>query len=451
MRVCLYDRDHIMSRIISFVLLLCFLLGSVVFVTSSNGNIDEQGDKSQRSLPMNHRVKIVPDRSGPPKKAIPEVATTKAVAGVGVQPPPQVAAAKTPVINFENKPFFINKPAATIIKTANVGDNTTYPLCEPLIHNRKEGYKLQTLKNYRNEMAPLIFWHVQKAGGTSFCRMARSFYVTSGRRIRVDNQNCNSDYYKIVTQNISMWNSTLQPMGYRFFSFEPSDADFIRFPARYHTDPATLTLLNSTYGGVNHENAWSKMVHAIALRHPLDLSLSAFNYKFPEMNNSITGSCRDHNLSMDDCMQECFKVMENPTPYALFTNHSIFSVNQIHRIRSEVLGNYTIAHLSLTNNLAGAKQILSKFSLIVDLTYNSMATTLITCTLGWFTVQKTLRSGANEKFPTVDIIDTLSLKTYLQLQTYLKYEILLYNHAMHLSQAHYDVAVREVLFPHQRI
>jgi hypothetical protein len=188
------------------------------------------------------------------------------------------------------------------------------------------------------------------------------------------------------------------------------------------------------------------MVHAIALRHPLDLSLSAFNYKFPEMNNSIAGSCRDHQISMNECMEECFKVMENPTHYSVFKNHSIFSTSQIHRIRSEVLGNYTIAHLSVHNSLTEAKQIMGKFSLIVDLTQNSVATALITCTLGWFSIQTTLRSGANEKFPTVEIVGSLSLKTYFRLQSYLKYEIMLYNHAMHLSSLHYDTAVREILF-----
>lgn len=229
-----------------------------------------------------------------------------------------------------------------------------YKFCHALLHSNHP-YKTENLKQYRDESnSPLLFWHVQKAGGSSFCRMARTFYTTTKRRIKMDNMNCNSDKYKEIVKNIDTWNQTYRPQGYRMFSVEPSDAEMHTFPMKYHLSPATLTLLNSSYDSKANYDAWHKIVHVIALRNPVELSLSAFNYQFPGEEISITSTCRDRHLSMDSCMQECFKIAENLTITGIAPNkHPFFNAAQIKRIRSEVLGNYTINHLSLINSLTG--------------------------------------------------------------------------------------------------
>ena len=64
----------------------------------------------------------------------------------------------------------------------------------------------------------------------------------------------------------------------------------------------------------------------------------------------------------------------------------LFSVWQEHRIRYQILGNYSINHLSLNNDIDTAKTIMRKFTLIVDLSLgegSEVAANAISCTLGW--------------------------------------------------------------------
>ena len=157
--------------------------------------------------------------------------------------------------------------------TSNVSDSARqhFGRCSPFAPSSA---KAQTLKKYYNNFsAPIYFWHIQKAGGTSFCQMMRNTYhKVYGYTDAMRASNCNNEKFntKLVT-DFSSWPAARQ-QGYYYVATEPSLDEWIMedegiwnpasFPFGYHDSPPAQVFLNSSYGA-KRDNAWDNMVHVM--------------------------------------------------------------------------------------------------------------------------------------------------------------------------------------------
>lgn len=320
------------------------------------------------------------------------------------------------LLHFRCLSFIFFLLTALVVSKVHVPDNY---LCGPLHPNLE---KRSTLDRFRNNTAPLYFWHLQKSAGSAFCYMMRQEYRIYEKYIINEGPDCNCHRFgKDIVLDFRTWMETYHPKGYLYVAMEPSNSDFNTYPLKYHRDPVTQILLNESYGA-QRDKAWTDMLHVLVIRHPLDMAISAFNYKFPGTNQSIKGTCTTNKLSADDCLRECFRIYENPN----ITSHRFFNGQQLNRIRTEILGNYTINTFTLTNSLADAKTLLRKFHLIVDLSLSSITVSLLTCVLGWDSVKHTVLDNVNIEHPTSGLFDGFRSDTLKQMKTYLQYEIKLY-------------------------
>lgn len=287
-------------------------------------------------------------------------------------------------------------------------------LCDPLLPTKR---KIAALQNFYNKSAPLFFWHIQKSGGSSFCSMMRNEYTEE--HIRFQSPDCNyRTFERDIVTNFSTWGK-YRAEGYLFVGDEPSNSDY-GFPKKYHRDLETQILLNPALGE-RHSAAWDNMVHVVVIREPIEMAISAFNYNFPGMDQSIRETCNANDLSPDACMHEMFRIKDD----ASIQKHEFFNTMGLNRIRNEILGNYTINTFSLNNDIEEAKRLLRKFHLIIDLSLSSLSASLLQCVLGWG-VTHTVRRNTNEAHPSSDIFDELERETIEILANYLFHERLLY-------------------------
>jgi hypothetical protein len=108
-------------------------------------------------------------------------------------------------------------------------DNIITNKCQPLLTNER---KEKTLSNFRlNGSSPLLFWHVHKSGGTSFCDMAKNEYNINNKiQLKSSSVNCNGPWEKLLS-NINngiynIWNNNLYKEGYRMIAMEPGTFNF---------------------------------------------------------------------------------------------------------------------------------------------------------------------------------------------------------------------------------
>ena len=216
---------------------------------------------------------------------------------------------------------------------------SSYDLCSPLISTPD---KIKTLNLFRNNEAPLIFWHLQKSGGSAYCYMMRKEYRVNKEAINTKSPDCNDAKFSVdIILNFTTWEKMYKPKGYLFVALETSNSDYKTFPIKYHKSPETLILLDKSVG-IRHVNAWKQILHVMVIRHPVDMAISAFNYKFQGTEIAISGACLKNNFSDDECMQELFRIKDDPT----IITHSFFNPQQLNRIRNEILGDYVIDTLT---------------------------------------------------------------------------------------------------------
>lgn len=293
-------------------------------------------------------------------------------------------------------------------------------LCSPLKPNTD---KIGTLEKFRkSNTAPLYFWHLQKSAGSAFCYMMRQEYKMNKENITTESIDCNAHAFGIdIVKNFSTWMADYQPRGYLYVAMEPSNSDYITYPKKYHQDKVTQILLNESYGEYR-ELVWSSMVHVLVIRHPVDMALSAFNFKFPGTDESIVSRCKSFNISTNNCMKELFRIKDDTT----IKTHKFFNAQQLNRIRNEILGDYVINTFSLGGSFKEAKDLLVRFSLIIDLSLKSITTTLMDCVLGWNSIKHPVLNNVNRKTPTTTLFDGLTTETIKTITKYLHKEIMLY-------------------------
>jgi hypothetical protein len=117
--------------------------------------------------------------------------------------------------------------------------------------------------------APILFWHIQKSGGTTFCSLAIESIVADGWPDGLSSKaNCN--HYKFgvdVVVEPSSYMDIYRPKNIYFVAIEPGNwitvtKDVNFFPSFYHDMPSTQILLNPIYGA-RREAAWDSIVHTI--------------------------------------------------------------------------------------------------------------------------------------------------------------------------------------------
>lgn len=293
-------------------------------------------------------------------------------------------------------------------------------LCSPMLPNED---KIAAVQAYRQDLAPIYFWHLQKSGGTTFCAIMRYEYKNNNEFMKMDSPDCNyAPLSKDLVLNWASW-PQYRDKGYRFVALEPSNMDYNTFPVKYYNEPFVNALLNQG-GGELHDNAWKNLVHVLVIRPPLETAMSAFNYKFPGTDQGIHETCQKFRFNTEKCVQEMFKVKDDPT----ITTHKFFNKQQLNRIRTEILDNYMCNTFSLHGDFHEAKHLLTKFSLIIDLSLSSQAAMLMSCTLGWNSTHLVggFRENVNVKHPTNKILTGLSINTMLKWVEYMKYDMILY-------------------------
>jgi hypothetical protein len=163
---------------------------------------------------------------------------------------------------------------AIILLRVTVGHTPT--TCPPLLPTPE---KLLTQHKFLHEnfSAPLFFWHVQKAGGTSFCAMVkRTFHEVHGRQNVLRSPNCNNlKVSEELVTNATSWELKYKPQGYHYVAIEPSLDLFLMidkgirnpnaFPKQFHEKLSTQILLNDSYGARQNE-AWNSMIHVLGKR-----------------------------------------------------------------------------------------------------------------------------------------------------------------------------------------
>ena len=188
--------------------------------------------------------------------------------------------------------------------------------------SNKENILDQLRKNYT---VPLMFWHVQKTGGSSLCgTFVRAYTRTTKHMIR-DNYpwsaNCNDQEMSTdIIMNPSSYMTKYRPYGKYFVAIEPLYSvnntwvwvDPNDFPFKYHDQPSTQLLLDTHHAST--DAAWNAAVHFIAIRHPLQLAISAFNYKFQPDRDSIFDRCDAFKLTLNECLLAMIQIAEQPVP-----------------------------------------------------------------------------------------------------------------------------------------
>ena len=193
--------------------------------------------------------------------------------------------------------------------------------------------KENTLNNLRRNhyTAPMMFWHVQKAGGSSLCStFIRSYSRTtthSLREIYPWYANCNDPEMSTdIIMNQPSYVTKYRPYGKYFVAIEPSHSmnnswkwvDPNDFPFKYHDQPATKVLLDPTHPST--DAAWNAAVHFIAVRHPLQLAISAINYAFQPDHDTLLDRCDALNLTINACLLAMIQVAEQPVPSPILSS-----------------------------------------------------------------------------------------------------------------------------------
>ena len=98
------------------------------------------------------------------------------------------------------------------------------------------------------------------------------FYANSGSCSR-------ANFIRDIILNFTTWEAVYRPFNYVFVEIEPSNANYMTFPIRYHQQRITNAFLNNS--NPLHSQAWDNLVHVLVIRQPIEMSLSALTFAFP--------------------------------------------------------------------------------------------------------------------------------------------------------------------------
>jgi hypothetical protein len=350
------------------------------------------------------------------------------------------------------------------------GSSSSY-LCGPLL---ADPVKVRTLRRYHDGRVPLLFWHIQKAGGTSFCQMMIN-EMNARNQSASDGDNCNGPWQELVNTSTVRRPATAG-LG---FSMEPAYTLGESFPEEYYSimedvlanryqlavnKPSFQYMYNifgttksksETKNKIKNKNNslkqnqyitghpfWTKLPHVLAVREPFSMALSAFTYHFANTRQSVLGSCLKRKLTVDECMQNAFEVVDG-----IDDHKEIWGNYQRTKIKTHTHGNFLLLHLSANGDIEEAKANLRRFTVIFDLSHEELSTHLLLCTLGWTHVTEIPKVNTHRqnvkntrRRPPPPVLRRITNETLWRWRTYLMKDQELYQYAVSLIRAHHTNA-----------
>ena len=261
--------------------------------------------------------------------------------------------------------------------SSNNMDGKKKKFCQALLSSPA---KEEALLAYRAGNLPLLFWHPQKAGGSTFCQMAIEEMRDRGMQVPERKGRPDCHFHGAFKAVIDLRTKELPAL--QVVDFEPAYTFWKDFPTSYHTyiEPVLMPVDRDEQAHA----VWSLVPHAIAVREPLGRASSAFFFNFLQGSTGFDGSihqrCVDHGLNITHCVHNMFAVLEGASFPHMWP--PLYEV----KIRTQVLGNFLTMHLSTNEDLGEAKANLRRFVLIVDASSpetHTKTSHLVSCTLGW--------------------------------------------------------------------
>ncbi len=232
-----------------------------------------------------------------------------------------------------------------------------------------------------NYSVPVIFWHLQKAGGSTICSLllnsfARTLKRPELRKIYEWHTNCNNpEMIADIVESPTVFSAKYRPKGKFFAAMEPShvarksDNDPVidpnTFPFKYHDQPHIRRLLATSVDDTRTSGAspptastgpsadasapaWDRAVHVIGLRHPLDMAMSAFQYNFQPNRFSMLDRCHAWNLTVNECLTAAMDLAEQPPNQSL---HAVYQHYTHERMKNASVTNTTAYYIELDDIL----------------------------------------------------------------------------------------------------
>ena len=309
----------------------------------------------------------------------------------------------------------------------------TKPPCSPLLPNAA---KLRSLHLHRNnDSVPLAMWRVMKSATTTLCSMAMHEYRSVRKLPAVTEGTCGGPWQELFEGTLD-WKDA-HDAGFSFTGLEPA----VRpnwFPGAYHAFAAPY--LDPESQAEMHGRVWKNFVHLIAVRHPFERAMSAFNFVHQSQYN-VVGVCRKRNVtSLLECFERCLDLCMGgrSSPH-----YDWFPPAQANMVGSQICGNFLTQHLSHNSTLSVAMENLRRFSLIVDLaSHPTLSSELLSCVLGWNHPNAPL-AGTN-KFPNQLQLGHLSASHLQTMHRLMRDDMFLYDEAIALMAQHHRAAMIEV-------
>jgi hypothetical protein len=324
-------------------------------------------------------------------------------------------------------------------------------LCSPL-HNTPEKIAMTHALIKGVAMSPVVFWHLQKSGGTSFCELAKQEWVSKGKKLRKihSTNTCKAPIGAVFGQSNGpgQWKRAIET-GWHFIFLEPADHYKTNWPSDFHASPVFNRML--TKGLQDKAPEWQGLLHVLILRNPLERALSAFNYRYFGWSNSIREACSKKGLDTDECMTMAFKLKNETTASYNKDNGEptwalgIWTKHQIVKILTQVLGNFLLNHLAVGEDMGVAKANMRSFAVILDLSMPAQNGLLLNCVLGWKHINHTSSTNANaQSQPSIQLLDLLSHNTRSRILGYIDKDMTLYDYGLRLLLDHHKRALQEL-------
>ena len=350
------------------------------------------------------------------------------------------------------------------------------------------------LKYFRegNSKYPLLFWHVQKSGGTTFCNLLKQVYPQQLKHQStwLSNQNCKGKWRSVIhgdtyntiynnndnnngsnnntsierlpdiqlhipnkvknkyhqfnnnNNNYNNNNNVSDPyshLRWQYMAIEPADEFKKSWPESFHNVKRIQNLLNSSNRSLSTE--WNELVQILLIRNPIERAMSSFNYKYFGWKSSILQSCTNRNVSVENCLQKAIHFMKTGR-----VERELWTTAQVYMIQNQVLDNFLMNHLTIDGNVNTAIENLKMFSAILDLSYTQHSIDILN-----FMFQLSLKDDELDRrdnaqaTPTIGLLSLISNNTRSIIEKYLSEDILIYKSALENMKSYH----RDYIYPHK--
>jgi hypothetical protein len=170
-------------------------------------------------------------------------------------------------------------------------------LCSPLLPTTQ---KRDALVRFHNDSSILVYWHVQKCGGSTMCRLmqedATAHHHWNAARIGDSRaNNCKGPFKNLLKVEDGLANvRRMQDKGRQFMALEPADYFKKEWPSKYHEEyGAKYHMLHYSSDAAEGDLSvlWTAVPHVLTVREPTSRAGSALTYKFFGWGQSLQEAC----------------------------------------------------------------------------------------------------------------------------------------------------------------